>query len=93
MAERLKTPKAKPRAVTDEIRTTVSEILRAVEHGETVSITRHGKAVARLVPASAHDRANRERAVERFRRRRAGWRRVPFSTDEILAMRHEGHYL
>ena len=74
-----------------EAKTRLAELLRAVEQGETVAITRHGKAVARLVPADAQDRANRERAVERFRERRAGWRRVPFSTDEILAMRHEGH--
>ena len=39
----------------------------------------------------ADDRANREQAVERFRERRTAWRRVHFSTDEILAMRHEGH--
>ena len=33
------------------------------------------------------------RAVEQFRQRRAGWRRVALSTDEILASRHEGHRL
>ena len=76
-----------------EAKTRLAELLRSVEHGETVAITRHGKAVARLVPAGAHDRANREQAVERFRERRVGWRRVPFSTDEILAARHEGHRL
>ncbi|MCY3802617.1 MAG: type II toxin-antitoxin system prevent-host-death family antitoxin [Chloroflexi bacterium] len=74
-----------------EAKSRLAELLRAVEHGETVAITRHGKVVAHLVPADVQDRANRERAVERFRERRAGWRRVPFSTDEILAARHEGH--
>ncbi len=76
-----------------EAKTRLAELLRAVEHGETVAITRHGKTVAHLVPAGAQDRASRERAVERFRERRAGWRRVAFSTDEILAARHEGHHL
>ena len=76
-----------------EAKTRLAELLRVVEHGETVAITRHGKAVAHLVPAPAQDRANRERAVERFRQRRAGWERVTFSTEEILAARHEGHRL
>ncbi len=76
-----------------EAKTRLAELLRAVEHGETVVITRHGRAVAHLVPADARDRASRERAIEGFRERRAGWRRVAFSTDEILTARHEGHRL
>ena len=76
-----------------EAKTHLAELLRAVEHGETVAITRHGKPVAHLVPAGAQDRANREGAVERFQQRSAGWRPVAFSTDEILASRHEGHLL
>ena len=76
-----------------EAKTHLSELLRLVERGETVAITRHGKPVAHLVPVPAQDRANRERAVEHFRRRRAGWERVVFSTEEILAARHEGHRL
>ena len=76
-----------------EAKTRLAELLRIVERGETVAITRHGKAVAHLVPAVAQGRANRERAVERFRQRRAGWERVSFSTEEILAARHEGHRL
>ncbi len=71
----------------------LAELLRVVESGETIAITRHGKPVAHLVPAPAQDRANRESAVDRFRRRRAGWERVAFSTDEILAARHQGHRL
>jgi prevent-host-death family protein len=76
-----------------EAKTRLAELLRAVEHGETVAITRHGKAVAHLVPADAQDRANREKAIERFRGRRAGWERAVFSTEEILAAHHEGHRL
>ena len=76
-----------------EAKTRLAELLRAVEYGETITITRHGKPVAHLVPACAGDRANRERAVERFRQRRAGWEGVAFSTEEILAARHEGHRL
>ncbi len=76
-----------------EAKTRLAELLRAVEHGETVAITRHGRTVAHLVPAPAQDRARRQLAVERFRQRRAGWERAAFPTEEILAARHEGHRL
>lgn len=76
-----------------EAKTRLAELLRVVEHGEVITITRHGKAVAHLVPAGSQDRANRRKAIERFRQRRAGWRRVAFSTKEILESRHEGHRL
>ena len=76
-----------------EAKMRLAELLRTVEHGETIAITRHGKPIAHLVPALAQDRAAREGAVERFRERRSTWRRVAFSTEEILAARHEGHRL
>ena len=34
-----------------EAKARLAELLRVVEHGETVAITRHGKPVAHLVPA------------------------------------------
>ena len=74
-----------------EAKTRLAELLRVVERGETVAITRYGKPVAHLVPAPTQDRANREKAVEQFRRRRAGWERVTFSTEEILAARRINH--
>ncbi len=69
----------------------MAELLRTVEHGETVVITRHGKAIAHLVPAEDQERAQREAAIARFRERRRRWRRIDMSTAEILAARHEGH--
>ena len=75
-----------------EAKARLAELLREVERGETVDITRHGKTVAQLVPASAQDRAGRAKAVEDFRERRRGWKRIPFTTEEILAARHEGHH-
>ena len=76
-----------------EAKSRLAELLRVVERGETVAITRHGTPVAHLVPAPAQDRSNREWAVERFQHRRARWERVTFSTEEILAARHQGHRL
>lgn len=78
---------------TTEAKARLAELLRVVERGETVVITRHGEPVAHLVPAPSQDRAKRERAVERFRQRRAAWKPVVFSLEEILAARHEGHRL
>lgn len=66
------------------------ELLRAVEYGETVAITRHGRAIAHLVPARDREHARRREAVTRFRGRRRRWRRIEMSTDEILAARREG---
>ena len=74
-----------------EAKARLAELLRAVEHGEAIAITRHGKPVAHLVPAEAQDRANRRRAVEEFKRRRAQLRPVNFSVEEFLSARHEGH--
>ncbi len=65
----------------------LAELLRLVEGGETIAITRHGKAVAHLTPARVQGRAARAAAVAWFRQRRAGWRRVEMSTQEILAAR------
>ena len=74
-----------------EAKAHLAEILRNVEHGETVAITRHGKTVAHLTPAGPPGHGGREEAVERFLRRRATWTRARISNEEILALRHEGH--
>ena len=73
-----------------EAKTHFAELLRAVEYGETVAITRHGRAIAHLVPARDREHARRRDAVTRFRDHRRRWRRIEMSTDEILAARHEG---
>jgi prevent-host-death family protein len=57
-----------------EAKTKLAELLDRVEAGETVTITRRGKAVAKLVPASADDseRARRRALVDEIRRWRVG---------------------
>ena len=47
-------------------------LLEAVERGEEVTITRHGKPVARLVPAAAIDRERIDAAITRLKELRAG---------------------
>ena len=71
----------------------LSELLDAVERGETIAITRHGRRIARLVPDADHRRQQIEAAIEdmkqlaKERREKFG----PVTIEEILAWRHEGH--
>jgi len=57
-----------------EAKTKLAELLDKVEGGETITITRHGKAVAKLVPASADEteRARKRALVEEIKRWRVG---------------------
>ena len=59
-----------------EAKTKLAELLDKVEAGATVTITRHGKAVARLVPVTAEideaERARRQELVEEILRWRVG---------------------
>jgi prevent-host-death family protein len=66
-----------------------AELLDQVERGRTVRITRHGKAVARLVPEEDVRRAEVAEAIERLKALRGQVGKAPL--DEILASRHEGH--
>jgi prevent-host-death family protein len=60
-----------------EAKTKLAELLDKVEAGETVTITRRGKAVARLVPAAIDEdeRARRRALIEEIKRKRAAWDR------------------
>ena len=56
-----------------EAKTKLAELLDKVEAGETVTITRRGKAVAKLVPANVADQQEKRRqAVEEIMRWRVG---------------------
>jgi len=57
-----------------EAKTKLAELLDKVEAGETVTITRRGKAVARLVPAGAdeNERARRRALIDEIKRWRVG---------------------
>ena len=72
-----------------EARARFAELLRQVEYGETVAITRHGRTVAHLTPPHRDSEA-REAAVARFRAWRERRRPVGMTTDEILDLIREG---
>ena len=72
-----------------EAKTHLPQLLDDVEHGETVVITRHGRAIARLVPEAQRRQAEIDQAIDAISRLRA--RAGKLTLDELLSARHEGH--
>ncbi len=50
-----------------ELKTHLSEVLDAVEHGQTVVVTRHGKPIAHIMPNPEFNREKVRHAVETLR--------------------------
>ncbi len=71
-----------------EAKTHLPKLLDAVERGETVVITRHGRRIARIVPEQALRRDEIERAMTAIRA--LGRRTGRISAAEILSARDEG---
>ena len=70
------------------------ELLRSVENGDTIVITRHGRKIAHLTPPDEErERKLRKEAWDEIERRRATWKKTEntMTTQEILDLRHEGH--
>ena len=53
-----------------EAKNRLSELLQAVENGEEIMITKHGKPVARLAPVDQFDREKVREAIEWLKRTR-----------------------
>jgi prevent-host-death family protein len=72
-----------------EAKAHLPQLLDEVERGETIVITRHGRAIARIVPEAQRRQEEIGRAVETIKalRQRTG----KITADEILLARHEGH--
>lgn len=66
-----------------------SQLLDKVERGESVLITRRGKSVARIVPASTQNRRQTKTVIDRMVKRRAG--RTHVAKAELTKSLHEGH--
>jgi prevent-host-death family protein len=74
-----------------EAKNRLGQLLDLVEHGEEVTITRHGKAVARLVPLRQGISRDEARAAIRRIRERAEQRKLGrFDWSEWKAYRDEG---
>jgi prevent-host-death family protein len=63
-------------------KTQLPSLLDDVERGETITITRHGRPVARLVPVER--RRTPEEAVEAIKESRKGWRLDGISIRELI---------
>jgi prevent-host-death family protein len=69
----------------------LGQLLDLVEQGEEITITRHGRPVARLVaPASRVDRNEARAALRRIRERAERMQSGPFDWDEWKALRDAG---
>jgi prevent-host-death family protein len=66
----------------------LAELLDAVEKGQTVVITRHGKPIARLVPETDERNQDIARAIKEIKELRKQIK--PTTVEEILAWRNEG---
>ncbi|MFC3630526.1 type II toxin-antitoxin system Phd/YefM family antitoxin [Paracoccus angustae] len=72
-----------------EAKTHLSELLAAAEQGQSVTITRRGTPVARLVPVAGPSRAEALRRLTGLRARLAR-QGVALSANDILSARDEG---
>ena len=73
-----------------EFQARIAEVLRWVEAGETVLITRHGRAALRLAPEEDAEREACSRAMDRFERHLSRKKRIRMTLHEMLAARREG---
>lgn len=74
---------------TFEAKTHLSELLDRVEKGETITITRHGRDIARLTPVDAPAPTGRDLVAE-FRRLREQVTGEPVTVREIRRWIAEG---
>ena len=71
-----------------EAKTHLPRLLDEVERGETLIITRHGRAIARLVPEVDQKREDIRRAIAEMKAARKGAGKM--TAEEILSARDEG---
>jgi prevent-host-death family protein len=74
---------------SSDAKTHLTQLLSDVARGESFTITRHGRPVARLVPIADERRIEVEKTMAQI----AGLRSTlsPISIEDILSARHEGH--
>lgn len=65
-----------------------SRLLDRVEHEETLTISRHGKPVAQLIPFNTNGKHAKEAATRIVKRRR---HHKHILSDELMSTIHEGH--
>ncbi len=73
------------------VKARLAELLRDVERGESITITRNGRKVAAFVPIEDDERKRRRQAMDRFMEMRSKWKPAGISVEEFMDWRHEGH--
>jgi prevent-host-death family protein len=73
---------------SSEAKTHLPRLLDDVERGEEIVITRHGRAIARLVPEPDYQRADIRKAIDELKAFRKSMPRL--TLDEILSARRAG---
>jgi prevent-host-death family protein len=71
-----------------EAETHLSHLLDQVERGETITITRYGRPVARLIPIVGSSRVERRRAIAELKELRAGQTLGGLSVRELIDQGH-----
>ena len=72
-----------------EAKTHLPRVLDAVERGETIVITRHGRRIARIVPEVERQQQDIDEAITDIKELRRHTGRA--SVEEIVSSIHEGH--
>ena len=72
-----------------EAKTHLPQLLDAVERGETLRITRHGRPIARIVPEANRRQEEVDRAIDSIKALRKHTGKI--TLDELLSARQEGH--
>jgi len=71
-----------------EAKTHLPQLLDEVEHGETLVITRHGRAIARIVPEAQLRQDEIDKAIDGIKALRKRTGRI--TVDEVLSAKREG---
>ncbi|HUC69930.1 MAG TPA: type II toxin-antitoxin system prevent-host-death family antitoxin [Stellaceae bacterium] len=76
-----------------EAKAHLSRLLDEVEHGETILITRHGRAIARIIPETGRREHEIREAVENIKAlgKEIAREHGPASIEEIISSIREGH--
>ena len=72
-----------------EAKTHFARVLDRVEQGETITITRHGRPIARIVPEDQHNGDRARAAVERLKSLRGSVKGV--GVDDLIEAIHAEH--
>ena len=72
-----------------EAKTHLPQLLDEVERGETLVITRHGRAITRIIPEAPWRQDEIDQAIEDIKALRKRIGRI--TADEVLSARHDGH--